>query len=112
MVVGAIIAFGTLAWFGFPRAMGLEVNVLRQSGPYRLTRNPQLLGYGLVVAGLALLWPSWYALGWASLYPVITHMMVLTEEEHLRSVFGEEYERYCQRVPRYVGFRGPKKFKG
>ena len=32
--------------------------------------------------------------------------MVLTEEEHLRRVFGEDYARYCDRVPRYLGGRG------
>jgi protein-S-isoprenylcysteine O-methyltransferase Ste14 len=31
--------------------------------------------------------------------------MVLTEEEHLRAVHGEAYVRYCERVPRYIGFR-------
>jgi protein-S-isoprenylcysteine O-methyltransferase Ste14 len=28
--------------------------------------------------------------------------MVLTEEEHLRDVFGDEYARYCERVTRYI----------
>jgi protein-S-isoprenylcysteine O-methyltransferase Ste14 len=100
---GAIAAFGTMAWFGMRRALGQEVTVLRQTGPYRLTRNPQLVGFGLVLVGFVLLWPSWYALGWLLLYPIVSHMMVLTEEEHLRNVFGEEYEAYCKKVPRYLG---------
>ncbi len=33
---------------------------------------------------------------------VLSHLMILTEEEHLRHVFGEVYERYCERVPRYI----------
>jgi len=36
---------------------------------------------------------------------VLAHLMILSEEEHLRDVFGEEYERYCERVPRYLGLR-------
>jgi protein-S-isoprenylcysteine O-methyltransferase Ste14 len=32
----------------------------------------------------------------------VGHLMVMTEEEHLREVYGEEYERYCERVPRYL----------
>jgi protein-S-isoprenylcysteine O-methyltransferase Ste14 len=55
------------------------------------------------VIGIALLWPSWYALGWVALGAVIAHMMVLTEEEHLRRTLGESYLAYCQNVPRYVG---------
>ncbi len=54
--------------------------------------------------GFALLWPSWYAVGWVILYAVIAYTMVLTEEEYLRRAFGAEYERYCRRVPRYLGF--------
>jgi protein-S-isoprenylcysteine O-methyltransferase Ste14 len=38
------------------------------------------------------------------MYRAIAHMMVLTEEEHLLDVYDEEYERYCERVPRYLGF--------
>jgi len=29
--------------------------------------------------------------------------MATTEEEHLAQVFGEEYQQYCAKVPRYVG---------
>lgn len=28
--------------------------------------------------------------------------MIITEEEHLSRVFGEEYQRYCSQVPRYL----------
>ena len=61
---------------------------------------------GLGIIGLALLWPSWYALGWVVLFGLITHTMVLAEEEHLRRMHKEEYDRYCENVPRYIGFPG------
>lgn len=57
----------------------------------------------MMVIGVAILWPSWYALGWVILAAGF-HMMVLTEEENLRNVYGEEYTQYCKRVPRYLGF--------
>ena len=44
----------------------------------------------------------WYALGWVLIFLVMIHTMVLTEEEHLRNTFGDEYVQYCQRVPRYL----------
>ena len=97
----AVIAIGTL---GVRKTMGQKAEVLAQVGLYRMSRNPQILGGGLAVVGIAVLWPSWYALGWVVLYGVVGHMMVLTEEEHLRNVHGEKYERYCERVPRYIGF--------
>jgi protein-S-isoprenylcysteine O-methyltransferase Ste14 len=104
ILLGLASAFGTMFWFGLRRAFGLEVNALKQTGPYRVSRNPQIVGGSLLVIGSAVLWPSWYALGWAVLYAVVAHMMVFTEEEHLRAVFGQEYELYCERVPRYLGF--------
>jgi protein-S-isoprenylcysteine O-methyltransferase Ste14 len=99
---GFVLAFGTMAWFGIRRAFGLQVNALIQSGPYRVTRNPQIVAGSLLVVGTAVLWPSWYAVGWALLYGFVAHTMVLTEEEHLHSVFGEEYARYCEGVSRYL----------
>ena len=103
IVLGLASAFGTMFWFGLRRAFGLEVNALKQTGPYRVTRNPQIVGGSLLVIGSAVLWPSWYALGWVVLYAVVAHMMVLTEEEHLQKAYGDEYRQYCQQVPRYIG---------
>ena len=39
---------------------------------------------------------------WDWLHFGLIYMMVLTEEEHLLRVFNEEYEQYCQEVPRYL----------
>ncbi len=101
---GLAVMFAGMAQLGPRRFLGWGGDGLRQDGLYRLSRNPQILGCGLYGVGFAVLWPSWYALGWVILYAVIAHTMVLTEEEHLRRAFGAEYERYCQRVPRYAGF--------
>jgi protein-S-isoprenylcysteine O-methyltransferase Ste14 len=29
--------------------------------------------------------------------------MILTEEEHLLRAYGQEYEKYSRKVPRYLG---------
>jgi protein-S-isoprenylcysteine O-methyltransferase Ste14 len=97
-----VVAFGTMGWFGIKRAFGISVDGLQQEGPYKISRNPQVLGGYLLVIGVALQWPSLYSLGWILMYAIIMHWMVITEEEHLNRVFGEEYERYCARVPRYI----------
>lgn len=103
IVIGLVSAFGTMFWFDLRRALGMQVDRLVQNGPYRFTRNPQLVGFLLVVIGSFMLWPSWYALGWAALYGYLAHSMVVTEEEHLLDVYGQEFERYCEQVPRYIG---------
>ncbi|MBM4159654.1 MAG: isoprenylcysteine carboxylmethyltransferase family protein [Ignavibacteria bacterium] len=104
MTGGIVVAAVAMAGLGMSKTFGQEAEGLVQVGLYRASRNPQIVGGALMVVGVGLLWPSWFALGWVVLYGCIGHMMVVSEEEHLRRVHGEAYERYCERVPRYVGF--------
>ena len=103
-IAGLILVFISMTGLGYIKACGRKVNGLKQSGLYSLTRNPQIVSYALVVIGVAVLWPSWYSLGWVLLYGVIAHMMVTTEEKHLEKAYGESYINYCKRVPRYLFF--------
>ena len=100
--LGFLVAFGTMAWFGIGKAFGLNVDGLTKQGPYKLSRNPQVLGGYFLVIGTSLQWPSIYSFGWILLYAIITHWMVMTEEEHLSQIYGAEYEKYCSEVPRYL----------
>jgi protein-S-isoprenylcysteine O-methyltransferase Ste14 len=102
IAVGFAAVVAAIAGLGVHRSLGWQVNMLKQSGAYRVTRNPQIVGATPLVIGYAVLRPSWWALGWVFLYAAIAHLMVLTEEEHLRQVHGEEYARYCEEVPRYL----------
>jgi protein-S-isoprenylcysteine O-methyltransferase Ste14 len=103
LTVGIVLTIAAMTKLGIGKTMGQKTEGLQQTGLYRLSRNPQIVGGGLMIIGCAVLWPSWYALGWVVLYGVIGHVMVLTEEEHLRNVYGEEYTLYCKQIPRYVG---------
>jgi protein-S-isoprenylcysteine O-methyltransferase Ste14 len=98
-----IILIGVIR-LGILRSFGRQTGVMRETGFYRVTRNPQVLGCVLYVTGFVMLWPSWYGLGWGLLFIPIIHIMVLIEEEHLRNTYGQDYELYCYQVPRYLGF--------
>jgi protein-S-isoprenylcysteine O-methyltransferase Ste14 len=100
--LGFAVAFGTMFWFGITKAFGFRVDSVTKQGPYKISRNPQVLGGYLLVVGVFIQWPSLYAFGWFLMYAVITHWMVMTEEEHLLRIFGDEYEAYCAHVPRYL----------
>jgi protein-S-isoprenylcysteine O-methyltransferase Ste14 len=102
--IGLAIMFIGIYRLGLIRAFGLQTGVLVKSSYYRVTRNPQVLGCVLYVIGFIVLWPSWYALGWGLSLMVILHVMVLTEEEYLFHTYAQDYEQYCKRVPRYLGF--------
>jgi protein-S-isoprenylcysteine O-methyltransferase Ste14 len=101
---GAGIMFTALfRTLGVRRSHGLDVERLEREGLYSLSRNPQVVGFLMAMIGYLLLWPSWRNAGTTVLLAAIVHLMVQTEEEHLRERFGDEYERYRSTVPRYLG---------
>jgi len=102
IIIGVIAVIFSMSYLGFRRSCGGDTNLLKVSGPYRFSRNPQIVACIPFVLGYVFLLPSWYDLGWLFLYAAIAHMMVITEEEHLKDVYGQDFEAYCQRVPRYL----------
>lgn len=109
VIIGFVLAFVTMGWFGFKRAMGLEAEGLISRGPYRFSRNPQIIGGYLLVIGISVQWPSWFCLVWIAIYGISGHWMILTEEEHLRILRGEEYVLYCEKIPRYLFVKSRRK---
>ena len=80
-------------------------------GFYNHVRNPMYIGNFLILTGIGIIYGSIY------IYTIVIPMfafiyfsIVATEENYLSNRFGEEYEEYCQRVPRFIpNFRGLKK---
>jgi protein-S-isoprenylcysteine O-methyltransferase Ste14 len=71
-------------------------------GPYRCVRNPMYVGVITTVLGQALLFRSLLLVRYAFFVFVVVHcFVVLYEERALRRKFGESYEAYCRRVPRW-----------
>jgi protein-S-isoprenylcysteine O-methyltransferase Ste14 len=102
---GIAVMVVSMISLGFGTTFGQKHASLRRSGLYRFSRNPQIVGFWLMAAGVVLLWPSWHAVGWLLIIAIISHMMVMTEEEHLLRQLGGEYEQYCEQVPRYFRVR-------
>ena len=95
---------GIIAFRSFKRASGLEANKLVTSGIYRWSRNPQMVGWGLVLLGVALIGRSILALILVALFWLMFRVTLVVEEGYLERVFGEEYRKYCSRTPRYLGW--------
>jgi protein-S-isoprenylcysteine O-methyltransferase Ste14 len=104
----ALLLYGMVV-LGLFRSIGRGEQGLEQAGLYRFTRNPQALACGSYVLGFTLLWPSWFAVGWAALYAILIHAMVLTEEEHLQRIHGDRYNAYRRQVPRYLPWRSTRR---
>lgn len=76
---------------------------LVETGFYRITRNPMYLGLLLLLAGYALLQGSALTLPVLAFFiAYITHFQIKPEEERLAGLFGEDYQRYRQRVRRWI----------
>lgn len=72
-------------------------------GPYRSMRNPMITGVALMLTGQALWWGSWRVAVWTGAFVLINHIyFVFSEEPGLRRRFGEPYELYTARVPRWI----------
>lgn len=72
-------------------------------GLHRFVRNPMYVGVGLIIGGQAWLFHSLHTAIYLACFGLIVHLFVLFyEEPTLRKQFGEEYERYRERVPRWV----------
>lgn len=72
-------------------------------GPYGVVRNPMYLAVVLALAGEALLFESFLLLGYAAgVFVAFFLFVVFYEEPTLRRKFGESYDRYRRRVPRWM----------
>jgi protein-S-isoprenylcysteine O-methyltransferase Ste14 len=75
---------------------------IEQGGIYSRIRHPRYVGSFLAVVGACLLaaTPSmWIAAG---IWTILIAIVIAMEEREMRGRFGERYEKYCRRVPRFV----------
>ena len=72
-------------------------------GLYRYTRNPMYLGVLCAILGWLVLYPSLVLVAYLIAICTCFHLfVVLYEERHLRRVFGNQYQEYCQKVNRWL----------
>lgn len=84
---------------------GRAAGDLYTDGLYARSRNPQYLGMMIGLVGLILLVNSLHVaiLGLCHICWLV--LLPFAEEPWLRKQFGEEYDDYCERVPRFVSRR-------
>ncbi len=102
IVLGNALAIWGLRELGVYASSGLEYKLVT-TGPYKYTRNPQYLGDIIVLIGAILLVNSFYVLVTSILGIIIFGLLPFAEEPWLREKYGEDYIKYCNRVPRFIG---------
>jgi protein-S-isoprenylcysteine O-methyltransferase Ste14 len=81
-----------------------KASSLVTDGPFRLTRNPMYVGMAGVLAGHAVGRGGWLTpLPVAAFVAVIDRSQIPAEEAAMTRLFGEAYDAYRSRVPRWVG---------
>ena len=79
-----------------------RANRLATTGPYARIRHPQYVAFVMILLGFLLQWPTLLTL---VMFPILVAMygrLAVTEEREMRNRFGEEYEAYVARTPRFV----------
>ena len=97
--IGFIILFTSWFKLGTKTSMGVDKNKLQKDGLYKYSRNPQLVGYGFILASFIIICFSYLSIIWFLLYLITTYFMVKTEEEFLIQIYKKEYIDYCRQVP-------------
>lgn len=110
----AITAFGVIIFTAaviFMKSswrVGIDKNTktsLITDGIYKISRNPAFVGFDLMSVGLFITYPDLLTLFVTVFFTFALHRLMLQEEKHLESVFGEEYLIYKEKLPRYLLIR-------
>jgi len=72
-------------------------------GIYRYVRNPMITGVFCILLGEAILFGSWWLLGWFGVFVLVNVIYIpLLEEPGLARRFGSDYLLYKRNVPRWI----------
>jgi protein-S-isoprenylcysteine O-methyltransferase Ste14 len=104
--VGIAVAFSAMGIFRKSKTTTVPhetPTTLVISGPYRFTRNPMYVGLTLIYLGVAgtrnEIWP---VIVLPLLLAYVNFLVIPVEEKNLRGVFGDEYQKYGERVGRWL----------
>ena len=104
--VGIAVAFSAVGIFRKTKTTTVPhetPSTLVISGPYRFTRNPMYVGLTLIYLGVAgtrnEIWP---VIVLPLLLAYINFLVIPIEEKNLHGVFGVEYQKYSERVGRWL----------
>ena len=77
-------------------------NALATAGPYARIRDPQYVGFVLILFGFLLQWPTLLTLAMFPILLIMYARLAVTEEAEMRKQFGAQFEAWTARTPRFV----------
>ena len=108
----ALIAVGLLIFIAAAVSLvrhgaldGARTTRLVTSGPYRLSRHPQNLGWGVLLLGIAVLGQSVVALALVGLFVAFVERYMRLEDAQLARDFGDAHAGYERTTPTLLALR-------
>lgn len=108
LVVGLGFGLWSIMILGPSSTYGNEGPLILR-GPYRISRNPQYLGFIVALIGWSLVTSSRATILAALVWILPLVLIPFAEEPWLRQRHGSEYEEYLRKVPRFVSLKKRKK---
>lgn len=102
-VGAALVVAGAGRFSGGAEVTGTRNQPLLTAGVYRYSRNPQYLGYVVVLIGAGIARRSGAVLLSAATLAAVYDAWVRVEERHLEQVHGDRYRSYRTRTARWCG---------
>lgn len=106
MLLGEAIRLWAMSYLGRPaRSTEIQASRLVTEGPFRFVRNPIYLANVLIYLGTTIaanLWMPYLLLIVAVYFGIQYNLIVLSEEAALLRLFGEQFTRYRNSVPRFI----------
>lgn len=94
--IGVILCAISFTNFAKPKKNGINI-----TGLYTYSRNPIYVAYFIYFLGCVVLTQSLLLLIMLIAFQIITHFIILSEEEWCKEKFKEEYIQYIKKVRRY-----------
>lgn len=107
VAIGGILrlwSIATLGRFHTAYVALMEEHKLIQTGPYKFVRNPSYLGMLVLMAGIPLVYGTWFPLLAMPGAFIVMKWRMNDEEAFLAEHFGQEYEQYCGKTVRLIPF--------
>jgi protein-S-isoprenylcysteine O-methyltransferase Ste14 len=107
ILIGALLGAWTVVLFkvkgkGTPNP-GSPPKELIVTGPYKFSRNPMVMGGLLILTGESIFYYSPSTFGLAVLFILSLYLYIrYVEEPELKKRFGQPYDDYLKRVPRFI----------
>lgn len=93
----AALQFGSLK-----KLSGIEKSTIETDGIYMYSRNPQFLGWWLLLFGLFLMNPNYLSLSLLLLGVFCSIIQIIFEEKSLLLKYGSQYKGYMSSVRRII----------